>query len=123
MRFQEVFYCSVFEAGEVIVAQGEKGSTAYLIEDGEVEVLIKGKDQLIPISTIGRGQLIGEIAMVTNEPRTASVISKTVTSCIAFDRSEFMRLLYSQPHRSLDIFKIFSKRLSESNRRLAEVGR
>lgn len=121
MRFQEVFYYSIFEAGEVMVVEGEKGSTAYLIEEGEVEVIIQSGDELVPISTIKEGRMIGEVAMVTNEPRTASLIARTTTSCVSFDRNEFMKLMYSQPHRSLDVFKIFSKRLSESNRRLAEM--
>lgn len=123
IRFQEVFYYTIFEPGEVLVAEGERGSTAYLIEEGEVEVLIHKNDLLVPISTIQEGRMIGEVAMVTNEPRTASLIATRTTSCVSFDRADFMRLMYSQPHRSLDIFKIFSKRLSESNRQLAEMKR
>ena len=121
IRFQEVFYSTIFDAGEVLVVEGEKGSTAYLIEEGEVEVLIQKNEGLIPISTIKQGHMIGEVAMVTNEVRTASLVAKTPTCCISFDRREFMKLMYQQPHRSMDIFKIFSKRLSESNRRLAEI--
>jgi len=123
MRFQDAFYMSIFEAGEILVVQGEKGSTAYLIEDGEVEVVVQTPHEILPISTIGPGNLIGEVAMVTNEPRTASLIAKTSTSCISFDRIDFMKLMYSEPHRSMDIFKIFSKRLQESNRKIAEIQR
>lgn len=123
VRFQEVFYYTIFDPGEVMVVEGERGSTAYLIEEGEVEVIIRKGEDLVPISTIKEGHMIGEVAMVTNEPRTASLIAKTTTSCISFDRTEFMKLMYSQPHRSLDVFKIFSKRLSDSNRRLAEMNR
>lgn len=121
IRFQEVFYTALFSPGEILVVEGERGNTAYVIEEGEVEVVLNRDDQVIPISTITKGHLIGEVAMVTNEPRTASLLAKIPTACIAFDREDFMRLMYAQPHRSLDIFKIFSKRLSESNQRLAEA--
>lgn len=121
LRFQEAFYYSIFDPGEVLVVEGERGSTAYLIEEGEVEVVIKSGENLLPISTMTSGQMIGEVAMVTNEPRTASLIAKTTTTCLSFDRADFMKLMYEQPHRSLDMFKIFSKRLNESNRRLAEM--
>lgn len=121
IRFQEVFYMSIFEPGEILVVQGEKGSTAYLIEEGEVEVAVQGATEVLPLSTIGKGNLIGEIAMVTNEPRTASLIAKIHTSCISFDRIDFMKLMYAEPHRTMDIFKIFSKRLKESNRKIAEI--
>ncbi len=121
IRFQEVFYYSIFAPGEVMVVEGERGSTAYLIEEGEVEVLVKKGDAIVPISSIGQGRMIGEVAMVTNEPRTASLVARSTTACISFDRNEFMKLMYAQPHRSMDIFKIFSKRLSESNKRIAEM--
>lgn len=121
LRFQEAFYYSVFAPGEILVVEGERGSTSYLIEEGEVEVLIRSGDGLMSVSTIQPGQMIGEVAMVTNEPRTASLVAKVPTTCLSFDRADFMKLMYDQPHRSLDMFKIFSKRLSESNRKLAEL--
>ncbi len=122
IRFQQAFYYSIFDPGEVMAVEGERGSTAYLIEDGEVEVLIRfSGENLLPISTMHKGQMIGEVAMVTNEPRTASLITKSTTTCLSFDRADFMKLMYEEPHRSLDMFKIFSKRLNESNRKLAEM--
>ncbi len=123
IRFQEVFYTTVFDPGEILAVEGERGNIAYLIEEGEVEVLIQKADQLVSISTIGAGRLTGEVAMVTSETRTASLIAKRATSCISFDRGDFIRLMYEEPHRSIDLFKIFSKRLNESNKRITEVKR
>jgi hypothetical protein len=121
LRFQEAFYFAIFEAGEVMAVQGEKGATAYLLEQGEVEVLLDANGELIPLTTLTAGQMIGEIAMLTSEARTASLMAKTKISCLAFDRSQFLKLMYDEPHRSLDIFKIFSKRLKESNKKIAEL--
>lgn len=123
IRFQEVAYSVIFDPGEIIVVEGEKGTTAYLIEEGEVDVIIQKGDSLVPISTITHGRLIGEVAMITNEPRTASLIAKKVTTCTAFDRSAFMQLMLDEPHRSLDLFKIFSRRLGESNQRIVELSK
>lgn len=120
-RFEEVFYVTLFHAGEPLVIQGERGQTAYLADEGEVEVVIKSGENLIPLSTISAGHLIGEIAMLTSEPRTASLIAKVDTSCFSFDRTDFIKLMYEEPHRNLDLFRIFSKRISDSNRRLSEL--
>lgn len=122
-RFREIFYHTVFQAGEIMAEQGEQGATAYFINEGEVDVLVlnESAETLIKIATLKSGSLIGEIAMLTSEPRNASLVVKEPTACIAFDRSEFLRVLYQDPHRSLDIFKIFSKRITESNRKLAEA--
>lgn len=121
LKFQEVFYLSLFLPGDVLVQQGERGSTAYLIEDGSVDVIVKSNSQLMSLSEIGQGHLIGEVAMLTSEPRTASLVAKTLTTCISFDRSEFIRFIENEPHRSLEVFKIFSKRLNETNKRMAEL--
>lgn len=121
-RFREIFYYTIFRAGEIMAEQGEQGATAYFINQGEVDVLISNSElDLVKIASLKSGSLIGEIAMLTSEPRNASLVVREPTSCIAFDRSEFLRVLYQDPHRSLDIFKIFSKRIAESNRKLAEV--
>lgn len=121
LSFRETFYYTIFEAGEIMVVEGERGNTAYVSENGEVEVVIKSDVGLVSISRIPTGQLIGEIAMITNEPRTASLICKDTTACVSFDRGEFLQILYAEPHRSIQIFKIFSRRLSASNKKIAEL--
>ena len=121
LRFQETFYHIVYEPGEICMTRGEKGTTAILIESGEVEVLIDKDDHVIPIATIGKGHLIGEIGLVTNERRTASIMAKVPTSCIAFDRENFLAMMSQKPNLMLDMFKIFSKRLQASNKELAQL--
>ena len=119
LRFQQSFYKSFFLPGEILIMQGERGGSAYLVEEGEVEVLIETRDELKPIGIIPSGNLVGEMAMVTGEKRTASVMAKSPTICLAFDRTPFMKLLEESPQRVIDIFRLFSKRISSANQRLA----
>jgi cold shock CspA family protein len=56
--FQEAFYFAIFAAGEVMAVQGEKGATAYLLEKGEVEVLLDTNSQLVPLTTLKEGQKV-----------------------------------------------------------------
>lgn len=121
LRFAEVFYFSLFKAGEIVVIEGERGNTAYVAERGSVDVVIKNEETLHSISQIPPGVLIGEVAMITNEPRTATLICTQTTPCVSFDRGEFFSIMYAEPHRSVEIFKILSRRLSASNRRIAEM--
>ena len=121
LRFQETFYHIIYEPGEICMTHGEKGTTAILIESGEVEILIDKDEIVIPIATIGKGNLIGEIGLVTNERRTASIMARTPTACIAFDRENFLNMMSKKPNLMLDMFKIFSKRLQASNRELAQL--
>lgn len=121
LKFSDVFYRTIFFAGEIVLLEGEKGTSAYLIESGEVEILTIKNDKVISLGFLREGSLIGEIAMATGETRTASIIATSITSCMAFDRSEFVKNMYENPSKSLDILKIFSKRLKTSNQRIAAI--
>lgn len=121
MRFQEAFYRIIYDPGETLVTEGEQGNTAFIVESGEVDVLRKNDGKLVKISSISGGSLIGEIGLVTKEPRTATIVAKTSCSCIAFDRESFLHVLYQYPNRMLDLFQIISRRLNSTTKELARL--
>ncbi len=85
-----------FKAGDVIMRQGEQGECAYVIEEGQVEILIEKTNGLIHrVGTRGPGTVIGEMAIVDDEPRVATV--KAVADCklLEITRSDFNRRLKS----------------------------
>lgn len=123
LKFADVFYQTIFFAGEIIVLEGEKGTSAYLVETGEVEIVTIKNEQIVSLGILGEGSLIGEVAMATGARRTASIVAKTMTSCMAFDRSAFVKNMYENPSKSLDVLKIFSKRLNTANQRIASSQR
>ena len=59
-------------AGELIFAQGDRGDIMYVIAEGEAQILIDGK----PLETVGAGGILGEMALIDAEPRSATVITK-----------------------------------------------
>ncbi|EGG24224.1 protein kinase A regulatory subunit [Cavenderia fasciculata] len=88
-----------FKDGEVIVRQGEKGDKFYIIVDGEVRVTQREGG---PTSTTGPenevarlhpSEYFGEIALLTDRPRAATVTSVGTTKCVEMDRQRFTRLL------------------------------
>ncbi len=83
-----------FLAGETILTQGDAGESAYIIEQGRVEIaveMLNGKTQVI--GTRGAGSLIGEMALVDNAPRTATV--KVIEDCTLLEitQQEFKKRL------------------------------
>ena len=70
----EIEHKKSFKAGEVIMRQGDAGQCAYIIEEGKVEILLETKTGEIQyVGTRGPGTMIGEMAILDNAPRTASV--------------------------------------------------
>ena len=121
IRFQETFYRILFDRGEPIIREGEAGSTAFVLETGNVEVLKRSDNGLTPVAKLGPGLMIGEIGLVTNQKRTASILALETCSCIAFDREDFLSVMYQHPNRMLDMFQIFSRRLDATTKQLAQA--
>ena len=85
-----------FKAGEIIMRQGAKGDCAYIIEDGVVEIFIEREGGKIQnVGTRGAGAIIGEMAIVDDAPRTATV--KAVKDCkmLEITRDDFANRLKS----------------------------
>lgn len=83
-----------YSKGDTIIQQGEDGNSAFIIDKGRVEILIeKDKGLIQRLGTRGDGAIIGEMSLIDNEPRTATV--KAIEECelIEITRSDFDRRL------------------------------
>jgi CRP-like cAMP-binding protein len=96
-------------AGKVLTAEGEIGREFIIVLDGEVEV--RHGDHVI--ATKGAGEFFGEIALLCNRPRTATVISKTPVTIEVLHRGEFGSLLAEVPELSAQIMATMAQRLAE----------
>ncbi|KAK9468608.1 cyclic nucleotide-binding-like protein [Lipomyces arxii] len=79
-----------FEVGDVIVKEGDVGETFYLIEDGEAEVHKEGEGK---VNDLVKGDYFGELALLNDAPRAATVTAKTKLKTVTLDKSGFQRLL------------------------------
>lgn len=83
-----MFECN-YEAGEVVIHQGEMGDFFYVVDQGEVEVIKHGEH----ISEIGERGYFGELALIYGQPRAATVKAKTCCKLWAIDRASYRRIL------------------------------
>ncbi len=98
-------------AGEVIFREGAVGDAMYIVLAGLVAV-IKGDFQAPTwLGYRGPGEVIGEMALVEDQPRSASVIALRSGRLLCIDRQNFMQLVKSQPDMSLGLLKMVSARL------------
>jgi EAL domain-containing protein (putative c-di-GMP-specific phosphodiesterase class I) len=84
----------IFQPGEIIMRQGDPGECAYIIEEGLVEILIEKANSLIHrVGTRGAGTIIGEMAIVDDEPRIATIKALQTCKLLEITRTDFHRRL------------------------------
>mmetsp|Transcript_22316 Transcript_22316/g.59474 ORF Transcript_22316/g.59474 Transcript_22316/m.59474 type:complete len:395 (-) Transcript_22316:119-1303(-) len=78
-----------FNEGQVIVSEGEVGQKFYIIEEGDAVAAKSG----VQVMSYGIGDYFGELALIRNQPRAATVTCKTVAKILSIDKASFNRLL------------------------------
>ncbi len=100
--------------GEVFVHQGEQGQEMYIIVSGEVRVMVKRKGvEEEEVARRREGEYVGEMSIVTHEPRMASLVADGEVRTLCIDRTRFEGILRERPETSLAIIRELSNRLKE----------
>src|SRR5581483_6556683 len=101
-----------YARGDIIFQQGDPGDTLYVIESGEVKVVLSSADGREAILTIlGPGHFFGELSLLDSEPRSADVIAKEDCSLLALHRKDFQEFLGGHPHAAIKLLAVLSRRL------------
>ena len=98
-------------AGKELTHQGGAGQEFLVVLKGDVDVLIDGK----VVATRGAGDFFGEIALLQDRPRTATVVAKTPVSLDVIGRPEFKTLIADQPSIAEQLLATVAKRLDEDH--------
>jgi CRP-like cAMP-binding protein len=94
-------------AGDYIFRMGEAAKVMYLIIEGEVELLL-GKTV---VETAGQGSFIGEMALIDDEPRSASARARSDCRVFPIDEARFQSLVMETPFFALQLMKTLARRL------------
>src|SRR5579885_533146 len=101
-----MFTARQFDAGEVIFRENDRGETAYVIERGQVEILKRVGGESVHIAYVGRGEPFGEMSIIDDKPRSATVVAVEKTSVREVHRDQFMQALERQPALAMSLLKI-----------------
>lgn len=103
-----------FGAGEIIVKQGEQGTTCYFIQSGGAEVTARdsaGRD--VFIAALKEGAFFGEMSLFTGEPRKATVVAKEDTVCLVIGSAAFKKIFVETPSMAEKLSVVLAKRATE----------
>ena len=107
--------------GEVLINEGDMGDTAYCVVTGEVVVWKVGEFGPIELARLGPGAIFGEMSMVDEKPRSASVRALCSTRVKCIRRSQFLDSFENDPDFAASLLKILLERLRETGARLTEL--
>ncbi|MGD9618237.1 MAG: PP2C family protein-serine/threonine phosphatase [Alphaproteobacteria bacterium] len=113
------FCVASHEAGATLMREGEPGSFAAVILDGEVDVFVALPTGPVQMATVGRNRVIGELGVFTDQPRTATVIARSDVVIARIERHSLMRLSAEYPSIAIAIIQELGGRLARMNRSLA----
>src|SRR6266567_6934639 len=88
---------SRYEAGEVIIQENDLGETAYVINQGQVEVSKELQGQKVHLAYLGAGETFGEMSMIDEKPRSATVTAVSETLVNEIRRDEFFNSFQTDP--------------------------
>ncbi len=108
-----------FDAGKLIVRQGDPADAAYLIIDGEAEVIVATAAGPVTVATLGPNEIFGEIAILCNMPRNATVRAKNRLVALRISKEPFMRMVREFPTMAVTIMQELAQRLTSTNNQLS----
>ncbi|MGY8955702.1 MAG: cyclic nucleotide-binding domain-containing protein [Alphaproteobacteria bacterium] len=110
-----------YEADQVLFRQGDVGDAAYIIIEGAAKVLVDTDQGEIEVAALGRNDFVGEIAILCDVPRTATVKASAKTVTLRITKDLFFRLVAEFPEMSVEIMRELASRLEHTTQQLREA--
>ena len=110
-----------YSAGESLFNQGDSGDTAYVIVQGEADIIIDTPAGPITVATVKQNDWVGEIAILCDVPRTATITAKSKLITLRISKDVFFQLVMQFPQMSVEVMRELAFRLERTNRKLQEA--
>ena len=104
-----------FRTGDVLFREGEQGEQMYVIQSGLVQILKRvGADER-PLATLGRGEFLGEMAILNGKPRTATAVVLEDAHCLVIDAATLEQMISTNTEIALRLVKKLARRLDSAD--------
>jgi CRP-like cAMP-binding protein len=110
-NFLESYTCFFYKKGEYIIRAGELGYSAFVIIEGEAEVINPNTGEILAVLT--QGEVVGELALLTDDIRTADVVAKNDLRIMSMAKTEFIEHLMKNPEHAMQMLKAIGNRMKK----------
>lgn len=110
-----------YQPGEIIFHENDPGETAYVIERGSVVVTKNVEDGPVHLATMGVGELFGEMSMIDDKPRSATVTAFESTVVREIPREDFFESCQTHPKVAINLLQVIFERLREADATILQL--
>ncbi len=107
-----------FKPGQRLFNQGEMGDAAYIVLDGKADILVEGDDGPMRVAQLAENEIIGEIAILCDIPRTASVEAASQLTTLKITKDLFFRMIMDFPEMGVEVMRVLAHRLEQTTTQL-----
>ena len=103
------------EEGDIIITEGEEGSSLYVLVSGEVKVFTRGpRGESIPLAALGEGDFFGEVSVLSGKPRTATITASKHSELLRLDRERLDEIITRHPRVRSVLEEFYQRRASHT---------
>ena len=110
-----------FDAGQVMFNAGDSAEAAYVVIDGTVEISVPTPNGPIVINTMTKNEILGEIAIVGDVPRTATAKALTKLETLKISKELFIKIIRENPDAAIELIRILAARLASTTSQLTRT--
>jgi len=110
-----------YDAGQVMFNAGDAADAAYIIIDGSVEISVPTPSGPIIVNTLGKNELLGEIAIFGDVPRTATARAIAKLEALKISKDMFVKVIRENPDAAIELIKILAGRLANTTSQLTQT--
>ncbi len=110
-----------FDENQEIFHQGDAGDRAYVVIEGEVNVILESAAGQTTVATLGRNQLFGEMALLSKIPRTTTLRARTPLVLLSINQDVFMRMVEENSDIAIAMMRVLAERLASTLRDYSKV--
>ena len=110
-----------YTAGQLMFNAGDTGDAAYIVIEGSVEISVPTPSGPIVVNTLGRNDIIGEIAIFGDVPRTATAKALSKLDTLKISKELFIKVVRENPDAAIELIKILATRLVNTTTQLTRT--
>lgn len=110
-----------YDPGQVMFNAGESADAAYIIIEGTAEISVPTPAGPIVVNNVGRNDIVGEIAIFGDVPRTATVKALTRLETLRISKELFVKVIRENPDAAIELIRILAERLANTTHQLTRT--